>query len=493
MSDDERGRGKPPNNFDLTTPNVPPQYGDRGRAGSQPPQQGAGSFDRTTINNPTPQQGRGTPPPPARGYPPPQNQPQNRFDLTNVNLGTPYVEDFAQQRPPYAQQPPQQPQQPYTERPQYAPAQAPPVASTPRKGVPLWGWIAGAVALLLLIAAGVGLYFLLMPNQPFTLRVVGLPPGAKLYVDDVPSGVPQRDGTITKQGLRASEPHEVRVAREGFADWSETVRGESGKILEIRPDLVASKQTLPQEIDYNSAMVLVNAGEFVMGDDAGPANEHPAHKLTLPDFYIDKFEVTNEQYARFCKETGHAAPSDPAQIPNYFQSNPRAPVMGISFDDAAAYAAWAGKRLPTEEEWEKAASWDPRANQKRKWPWGDQEDPTRANVGTDKPVPVGQYAAGASPYGALDMAGNVVEWVDSTYDAYPGNSSPDRDYGKGLRVYRGGSFPFHLAEARTTYRLARPASYKTTPADSSVIGFRCAVSANDPKLKPHLQQGQPAR
>jgi iron(II)-dependent oxidoreductase len=474
VSDDERGGGKPPNNFDLTTPNLPPDFAERARGGA-PSQPTGGGFDRTSINNPTPQQGMGSPPPP-------QNPPSNRFDLTSVNANTPYVEDSAQQqqqRTPYPQQSQQQ------QQPQYAPA---PVARAPRRGVPWWGWVGAIVALLLLAVAAVALYFLLAPNAPFTLRVIGLPPGSKLYVDDVPSGVPQRDGTITKQGLRASEPHELRVTREGFADYKETIRGESGRVLEIRPDLVAVKVSLPPEIEYNGAMVLVSAGEFVMGDDVGLANERPAHRLSLPDYYIDKYEVTNEQYARFCKETGHPVPTDPSQIPNYFLNNPRSPVMGISFDDASAYATWAGKRLPTEEEWEKAASWDPKANQKRKWPWGDVEDSSRANVGSTQPVNVGQYVSGASAYNALDMAGNVVEWVDSTFAPYPGNSVMDKDYGKNLRVYRGGSFPFQLPEARTTYRLARASSYKTTPPDSSVIGFRCAVSANDPKLKARLQQ-----
>jgi formylglycine-generating enzyme required for sulfatase activity len=302
------------------------------------------------------------------------------------------------------------------------------------------------------------------------------------------------------QGLRAGEPRVVSVRQEGFAEWKTTVTGRGGEVLDVRANMTpvaAPKASLPAEIDYVGKMVLVPAGEFVMGADDGRPNEAPAHNVTLPDFYIDKYEVTNEQYDKFCKETGHAPPVNPGPLPNYFQDNPTKPVMGVSYDDAVAYAEWAGKRLPTEEEWEKAASWDPSAKRKRKWPWGDAEEKSRANIGTSTPSDAGQYPGGASAYGAQDMAGNAIEWVDNVYAPYPGSSFKDADYGKGLRVCRGGSFPEALEGgknsmwlARTTARQANVASYKTTEENKdkpSVIGFRCAVSADEPRLKPRLK------
>jgi formylglycine-generating enzyme required for sulfatase activity len=358
--------------------------------------------------------------------------------------------------------------------------------------VPAWILLVVGACLFLLLACGALLAYLYVSTPAtFTLRVLDAPAG-QVFVDGVPSGVRKPDGSIMVQGLRAGEARGVTVRQEGFAEWKTTVTGRGGEIIDVRAQMTpvaAPKAALPAEIDYGGKMVLVGAGEFVMGTDDGGPEEAPAHNVTLPDFYIDKYEVTNEQYARFCKETGHPEPVNHVSLPNYFQENPRKPVIGVSYDDAVAYANWAGKRLPTEEEWEKAASWEPSAKRKRRWPWGDEEDRSRANVGSQQPSEVGQYANGASAYGALDMAGNAVEWVDGLYAPYPNGAAQDKDYGKGMRVYRGGSFPFDLRVARTTVRTHNVASYKTTAdpkADQSVVGFRCAISAADPRLKPYL-------
>jgi formylglycine-generating enzyme required for sulfatase activity len=456
-------------NYDLTTPNV---YG----SGEQP-RRPAAPEDRTTINNPA----RPTTEMPAYPASP------NKYDLTSVNAGVPVPYDDDEAATP----PPQTPQQ---QRPYAQPAQpSQQYAAQPRGKVPAWVWGGLGVSMLLLLACGglLAYYFLSRPAA-FTLRVLDAP-GSKVYIDDVPSGVPQRDGSIIVQGLRAGEPRAVVVRQEGFAEWRTTVTGKDGEVLDLRASMTpvaAPKPSMPAEIDYVGRMVLVGAGEFVMGTDGSDQTEAPAHTVTLPDFYIDKYEVTNEQYDKFCKETGRPAPVNPDALPDYFQSNPKKPVMGVGYDDAVAYANWAGKRLPTEEEWEKAASWEPSAKRKRKWPWGDSEDKSRANVGTDGPVDVGQFAGGASAYGAQDMAGNVVEWVDSVFAAYPGSSYKDKDYGKSMRVYRGGSFFVSMNEARTTYRLARDSSYKTTEetkSKPSLVGFRCAVSADDPRVKSHLR------
>lgn len=461
MSDKEKRPDRV--DYDLTSPNVYPGRG-------EPPHRPAAD-DRTTINNPV----RPTTEMPSRHAPP------NKYDLTSVNVRAMPLDDGDDSRAPYPAM--------------AAPVVAPPhahAAARPRGRVPAWLWaVLGGSLLVLLLCGALLAYLFLSAPSTFTLRVLDAPAG-QVFVDGVPSGVRQRDGSIIIQGLRAGEPRIVSVRQEGFAEWKTTLTGRSGEVLDVRAQMTAvaaPKPSLPSELDYGGKMVLVGAGEFVMGTDEGNPNEGPAHNVTLPDYYIDKYEVTNEQYARFCKETGRPEPSNPGLLPNYFQENPRKPVMGVSYEDAAAYANWANKRLPTEQEWEKAASWDAAAKRKRRWPWGDAEERSRANVQSQGPVEVGQHAGGASAYGAHDMAGNVVEWVDATYAAYPGSTFNDKGYGQGLRVYRGGSFPYDLRSARTTDRIPNVATYKTTDdpkASPSVVGFRCAISAGDPRLKPYL-------
>jgi iron(II)-dependent oxidoreductase len=346
--------------------------------------------------------------------------------------------------------------------------------------VPLWAWLigGGALTLLLLTIVGAVLWYVwpLWGNSAFTLKVLKAPAGSKVFVDDIDrSGVPQADGTIIIQGLKAGEPREVRVAHEDYEDYDTTVTGESGQISEItyKSPLKETKKPPLLEIDYVGKMMLVSAGPFTMGDDKHLPDEKPAHQVTLPAYYIDKYEVTNEQYKKFCEETNHATPANPFWDTQYFESNPQMPVVGVSFADATAYAVWAGKRLPSE----------------------DVAEASRANINSQHPTPVGQYPNGASAYGVHDMAGNVQEWVDGFYQAYQGNTARDPKFGNTLRVARGGSFPGKIEDVRTTRRLPIDPSFKTNPEDaqlkkSSVVGFRCAVSANDPKLATHLQQAK---
>lgn len=353
--------------------------------------------------------------------------------------------------------------------------------------LPTWVWV-GAGAVLLLVVAAV-LFNLLRSEPGFTLIVRNAAPGSDVYVDKVRYGVTQADGTIRVAGLKAGQ-RVVRVAHEGFADFSTTVNGEDGAqrtiVAQLRP---VSADSLPGEIDYNGTMVLVPAGEFVMGDDSSVNdNEKPAHKVALPDFYIDKFEVTNEQYKKFCDETKRDPPINPWWDGQYFTKYPRLPVLGVSWSDAAAYAAWAGKRLPTEEEWEKAATWDAKAQSRRSWPWGDARQPWRAVLGKSRPAPIGQTPTGASPYGAQDMAGNVLEWINAFYQPYAGNTTTDPNYGTQYRVARGGHFGSGLDDARTARRFYSQPEF--TAADmqqrSWLIGFRCAVAADDTALQEHL-------
>jgi formylglycine-generating enzyme required for sulfatase activity len=216
-------------------------------------------------------------------------------------------------------------------------------------------------------------------------------------------------------------------------------------------------------------MVLVPAGEFLMGSDDGDADEKPPHRVHLDAYHVDRYEVTNALYRRLMEATGRQAPS-------YWNDSKwngaSQPVVGVSWHDAEAYCKWAGKRLPTEAEWEKAA----RGTDGRKYPWGEQWDASRANSDASKlgkTATVGSYPSGVSPYGAHDMAGNVWEWVADWYarDYYqrsPERNPPGPDSGTS-RVLRGGSWDFNPFNLRSTYRINYTPVYR-----SHDFGFRCA-------------------
>jgi formylglycine-generating enzyme required for sulfatase activity len=193
-------------------------------------------------------------------------------------------------------------------------------------------------------------------------------------------------------------------------------------------------------------MVLVPAGPFVLGvDQSYRKNDQPAHEVVLPAFYIDRTPVTIAEYGCFVAATGHPLPRlmFPGGWPPDYE---RHPVTGVSWHDARAYAAWASKRLPSEAEWEKAASWDWTIGTKRRYPWGDTWDRRLCNMvdsGVGRTTPVGAYSPhGDAPCGAIDMAGNVFEWTSSLDWNYPyrvgdGRDDPSR---YGVRVRRGGSY-----------------------------------------------------
>jgi len=351
--------------------------------------------------------------------------------------------------------------------------------------------LGGAGALVLFAVVAVVLIYIFFRQPGFTMIVRGAPPGSDVFVDNISRGVTSADGSIRVPGLKAGK-RVVRVSHEGYGDFNTTVSGQDGDSKIVVAQLTTEMKApagLPREIDYNGLMVLVNAGEFIMGDDNHNPEEKPAHKVTLPDFYIDKFEVSNEQYKKFCDATKRKPPTNPHWDNNYFKQA-KMPVVGVSFADASAYAAWAGKRLPTEEEWEKAASWGPSADsKKRMWPWGDSADAGQATLNSNHTSAVGSKPNGASAYGAQDMAGNVLEWVDAFYQAYPNNTATDPNFGTTNRIVRGGSFHYGADDARTTRRIYAPAEFTAAEKKerSWLIGFRCAVSANDPKLQEKLR------
>jgi formylglycine-generating enzyme required for sulfatase activity len=242
-----------------------------------------------------------------------------------------------------------------------------------------------------------------------------------------------------------------------------------------------------------SDMVEIPSGYFIMGtDDVGLESEAedagitkpwvldaaPARRVFLPTFYIDRHEVTNEDYFRFVKANGFPL------LPDWRSGHPdpaqnRIPVTFVDWYEANAFCHWLGKRLPTETEWEKSA----RGPAGWIYPWGNFFDHRRANIAGlhPGPMPVGSFPLGRSPYGASDMIGNVWEWTADWYGPYPGTSYTTADFGKSYRVARGNSFAglghfsqsvmeeVEAVEARVSYRLYFPPNIALED-----LGFRCA-------------------
>jgi formylglycine-generating enzyme required for sulfatase activity len=224
-------------------------------------------------------------------------------------------------------------------------------------------------------------------------------------------------------------------------------------------------------------MVFVPAGEFIMGSLDGDADEAPPRRVFLPAFYIDRFEVTHAQYAKFIAATGRKSPVDWVNG----QFSPKLsnhPVVNVTFDDAEAYAKWAGKRLPTEAEWEKAA----RGVDGRLFPWGNGTTNRSAwgEWGKERTWPVGSFTNDVSPCGAMDMAGNVWEWTASWYDAYPGNEELDLAFGQKYRVIRGGGAIEYYGKPATRRCAQRAMSLPYGTFDG--LGFRC-VADEAPRTK----------
>ena len=221
-------------------------------------------------------------------------------------------------------------------------------------------------------------------------------------------------------------------------------------------------------------MVYVPAGTFTMGDTHGDgeADERPAQRLTVPAFWLDRTEVTHAQFAAFAKfvrDSGQAREDRWGME----QGKDQHPVVNIPWRVAVAYCRWAGKRLPTEAEWEYAA----RGTDGRKYPWGNAWDDGRARFGGSRggqgAVPVGSYPTSISPFGALDMAGNVWEWVSTLYGPYPylSRDGRERSSTQGRHVVRGGSWSQNPWDLRSSNREFGETGYR-----SVYIGFRCAQS-----------------
>jgi formylglycine-generating enzyme required for sulfatase activity len=226
--------------------------------------------------------------------------------------------------------------------------------------------------------------------------------------------------------------------------------------VSLAPKVVTPPRTIINPRDGKD-MILIPAGEFVMGSDEAD-DEKPPHKVSLDAFYIARYPVTNADYKKFVDATKHAPPShwSNGKIP---QGKENHPVVNVSWKDAVAYCEWAGRRLPTEAEWEKAASWDDIKKEKRVYPWGKEFDKNKCNSfasGIGDTMPVGPYSAkgGDSAYGVGDMAGNVWEWCSSHYQKYPYHADDGRENMRSgnPRVLRGGSWTSNQDYARCAYR-----------------------------------------
>jgi iron(II)-dependent oxidoreductase len=238
-------------------------------------------------------------------------------------------------------------------------------------------------------------------------------------------------------------------------------------------------------------------------------NERPAHEVHVPGFWMDTAPVTNSRYGEFIADGGYqkrelwtdvgwAWRSEAGlEAPQFWVQhgrewcvnrfgheqplNPRVPVQHVCFHEAQAFARWVGKRLPTEAEWEKAASWDPMRGVKRTYPWGD-EPPTSERANLDQrsfgPMEVGAYPRGVSAYGCHQMIGDVWEWVDADFHGYPGFVAwPYKEYsevffGEEYKMLRGGSWAVRPGVIRNTFR-----NWDYPIRRQIFSGFRCARDA----------------
>ena len=255
-----------------------------------------------------------------------------------------------------------------------------------------------------------------------------------------------------------------------------------------QPESIVGKDGAP--------MLLIPEGEFTMGTDdvgagwhQGNSNEHPEHTVKLKSYYIDQFEITIARYAKFLEATKHSTP--PSWDDEAVTLAGDRPVVGVDWEDANAYCKWAGERLPSEAEWEKAA----RGTDKRRFPWGDMQpfvDIANYNRGlwVSYPITLAPVTSGAegmsirhglkdggkSPYGLYHMAGNAAEWVGDWYDreyyAKAPKENPTGPSAGEKKVLRGGSWGDPPRNIRVTARFSADPEFRDTS-----IGFRCAMDA----------------
>lgn len=282
------------------------------------------------------------------------------------------------------------------------------------------------------------------------------------------------------------------------------------QLMERWPFRPAEEEPAPPRGRIADELVYVEGGPFTMGTSAEPwayDNERPAHEVELAPFLIDAAPVSNGAYLEFIEAGGYDEPRwwsragwehrerEGLVAPLFWRRDgrrwlrrrfarveevpPDEPVQHVCWYEAEAYARFRGKRLPTEAEWEKAASWSP-SERKRRYPWGDAPDEAPANLSQRRyrPTPVGSFPEGRSAYGCFQLLGEVWEWTASDFLPYPGfESFPYREYsevffGPQYKILRGGSWATHLAVIRNTFR-----NWDFPVRRQIFAGFRCARDA----------------
>jgi formylglycine-generating enzyme required for sulfatase activity len=301
--------------------------------------------------------------------------------------------------------------------------------------------------------------------------------------------------------LQAGKDYVVDIASEGFQTGRLKIRPVSADLTELslrleRLSPEAARQAKMAEIadSHEKDMVEIKGGVYILGSERGNYDERPVRKVQLETFWIDKHEVTCAQYQRFLEDVrkhGHlwchlSEPANKDHTPFHTYAwalkfswvggqPPRGmgnfPVVLTDWYDAYAYAKWAGKRLPSEDEWEAAA----RGGDGREYPWGNTFSQDRCNIG-DQPLAVGSFPDGVSPWGVFDMAGNAAEWTTTAYEPRPADSKLFT--GRfGLPIIRGGSWDDNSKTCRSAARdVRRSPLYRST-----TVGFRC-VSDKEPWL-----------
>jgi gamma-glutamyl hercynylcysteine S-oxide synthase len=284
----------------------------------------------------------------------------------------------------------------------------------------------------------------------------------------------------------------VLIALGGAAIWWFVLRQPAGEVVSPNSNTTTTGNANLSVANSNSStansntsttstplvpegMVTVAAGEYTIGREDGDEIEKPKHTVPLKAFFIDRTEVTNAEYKKFIDATSYQAPPH-WKDKNFPEGQANFPVVQVNWQDASAYAQWAGKRLPTEAEWEAAA----RGLEARKYPWGNQWSQSFANIGAGEKgslSEVGKFPEGQSPCGALDMIGNAWEWTADTLSLYPGNSgkAPEEAGNTAYRVIRGGAFN-GTKNNDASYRGYIEANTNRKELDKT--GFRCVKDAN---------------
>jgi len=276
-----------------------------------------------------------------------------------------------------------------------------------------------------------------------TVAITSRPSGAAIYINN------ERQGQTTPATFTLNTgAYIIGVYTQGYVQ--EETR------INLLPNRQETINLVMKEGNVPQGMILIPEGDFIWGADGRAPDETPRRIKNLPAYYIDKYEVTNSQFKEVFPD--HTFPKGQEQFP----------ASGVSWNQAMKFAQTIGKRLPTEAEWEKAA----RGPDGREYPWGDAFSAANCNAaptGNEAPMRVGRFIDGASPYGVMDMSGNIAEWVFNWYEQYEGNRDVTKDYGQVFRVIRGGSFASKEFDVRCARR-----HFDRMDTSKPEYGFRCA-------------------